>query len=597
MAAIQLARHLGAEVFATASPAKWPALRSLGLDDAHIASSRDAAFEGQFRQATGGRGVGVVLNSLTGDLLEASLRLLPPGGRFIEMGKADTRDPGQVAAAHPGVTYQAFDLIEAGPARISEMLGELMRLLAAGTLAPLPVTTWEAGRAAEAFRYISQARHTGKVILRMPPRPGPAGTVLVTGGTGTLGAVVARHLAGRHQVRHLVLASRSGPAAAGAGALAARLAQAGAAVRVLAAGAADREQAAALVAAASADGPLAGVIHLAGVAEDATITALDAGKVERVLAPKAAGAWHLHEATAGAGLGMFVMFSSAAGVLGTPGQGNYAAANAVLDALAARRQAAGLPGLALAWGPIDLMGEGELTRMRRSGFPPLTSRQALELMDAGLAAAAPAVLAAHIDMTALAAQARSGILPPLLSGLLPAQPRRAVATLAGRLAGLDDTARREVLEQAVRAQAATVLGHATPDAIDPARAFTDLGFDSLTSVELRNRLAAATTLPLPATLVFDYPDPDTLTTHLHTQLLPADIDHGMNSDEDRIRKALVAVPLSRLRDAGLLDALLRLADLHDDALASGGDKKAEAIDTLDAESLVRMAFDSEGTTL
>ena len=184
MAAIQLAGHLGAEVFATASPAKWQVLRSLGVADDHIASSRSAEFEDAFRAVTGGRGVDVVLNSLTGELTDASLRLLADGGRLIEMGKADIRDPRQVARDHPGTAYRAFDLMEVEPERIGEMLGELMGLFAAGVLRPLPVTAWDVRRAPEAFRYISQARHTGKVVLTMPPRLGGSRHPLERPGAG-----------------------------------------------------------------------------------------------------------------------------------------------------------------------------------------------------------------------------------------------------------------------------------------------------------------------------------------------------------------------------------------------------------------------------
>nr|WP_324606327.1 polyketide synthase [Streptomyces sp. NRRL B-3253] len=190
MAAIQLARHMGAEVFATASEPKWETLRGLGLDDAHIASSRDLGFEEKFREETGGAGMDVVLNALAGDFVDASLRITASGGRFLEMGKTDIRDPHAVG----DVRYRAFDLGEAGPDRTGEMLSELLGLFAEGALRPLPVRAWDVRRAREAFRFMSQARHVGKIVLTMPPRWNPEGTVLVTGGTGGLGREVARHL-------------------------------------------------------------------------------------------------------------------------------------------------------------------------------------------------------------------------------------------------------------------------------------------------------------------------------------------------------------------------------------------------------------------
>ncbi|WP_461030557.1 zinc-binding dehydrogenase, partial [Streptomyces sparsus] len=210
-AAVQLARHLGAEVYGTASPAKWHAVRAAGLDEAHLASSRDLSFEQQFLEATGGRGVDLVLDSLAREFVDASLRLLPRGGRFLEMGKTDVRDPRQVAADHTGVAYRAFDLVEAGPDRVGEMLAELTELFDRGVLRPLPMAVWDVRRAPEAFRFLSQAQHVGKVVLTVPAAPDPEGTVLLTGGTGGLGRLTARHLVAERGVRHLLIASRRGP--------------------------------------------------------------------------------------------------------------------------------------------------------------------------------------------------------------------------------------------------------------------------------------------------------------------------------------------------------------------------------------------------
>ncbi|MGW1275217.1 MDR/SDR family oxidoreductase, partial [Streptomyces sp. NPDC002491] len=233
-AAVQLARHLGAEVYGTASPAKWDALRAAGLDDARTASSRDLGFEERLRAATHGRGFDVVLDSLAREFVDASLRLLPRGGRFLEMGKTDVRDPGQIAADHPGVVYRAFDLIEAGPDRIGEILADLADLFGRGVLRPLPMAVWDVRRAPDAFRYVSQARHVGKVVLTLPAAPDPAGTVLLTGGPGGLGRITARHLVAEHGVRHLLIAGRRGPDAPGAAELRAELAELGAEVTVAA---------------------------------------------------------------------------------------------------------------------------------------------------------------------------------------------------------------------------------------------------------------------------------------------------------------------------------------------------------------------------
>ena len=349
--------------------------------------------------------------------------------------------------------------------------------------------------------------------------------MLVSGGTGTLGGLVAGHLAARYQVAELVLASRRGPAAPGAAGLAAGLAAAGAGVRVAACDVADQAAVHALAGWAAGPGGLAGVVHLAGTAADATIRVLDERLLGRALAAKAAGAWHLHEATAAMNLAAFVVFSSAAGVLGSPGQGNYAAASTFLDALATWRHQHGLPALSLAWAVTGHLPEPDLARMRTAGLIPVDPPRALDLLDAALAGARPAVLAAGIDTRVLATRARSGELPALLRGLVPGPARTtppgpAPAGLAAQLAGLDTSTRHQAVLQLIQAQAAAVLGHRTPHAIDPGTPFRDLGFDSPTAVELRNHLTTATSLRLPATLIFDYPTPTALATHLVDLVVP-----------------------------------------------------------------------------
>ncbi|WP_172381392.1 type I polyketide synthase [Streptomyces sp. MNP-20] len=533
MAAIQLARHLGAEVHATASPPKWRVLHELGIPAERVASSRTLEYEDRFRSAGGGRGVDVVLNSLTADHVDASLRLLADGGRFLEMGKTDIRDEEQVAAVRTGVGYWAYDALDAGMDRVAGILAELMDLFEQGVLKPLPTTLFDLRQAPEAFRFMAQARHTGKVVLTVERPLDPRGTVLVTGGTGDLGAQVARHLVAHYGVRHLTLVSRRGAAAPGAPELRAELAAAGATAELVACDVSDRAALAATLAAIPAEHPLTGVVHCAAALDDGVLEALDADRVERVFAPKADAAYHLHELTLDRDLALFVVFSSAAGVLGGPGQGNYAAANSVLDALIHARRAAGLPGVSLAWGwwgqgsgLTGTLGAADRERFARAGVLAMSPREGLGLFDAALAHHLPVMVPVKLDLPGLA---RAGAVPPLLKALArPAGTGRRVAGSAGdssgaeglrrRLAALTAPEQERSLMDLVSRQVATVLGHAQGTAVEAARPFTEMGFDSLTAVELRNRLSQATGLRMPATLTFDHPTPLALTRHLHQQL-------------------------------------------------------------------------------
>jgi mycoketide-CoA synthase len=529
MAATRLARVLGAEVYGTASAGKWGTLRAEGFSGDRIGSSRDLSFVDTFA----GRGFDVVLNSLSGEFVDASAGLLAAGGRFLEMGKTDIRDADAMHAAHPGISYRAFDLNDAGPDHHAHLLGVLGELFESGRVAPLPVTGWDVRQARDAFRYLSQARHVGKVVLALPRALDPAGSVLVTGGTGGLGQQIARHLADRHGVRHLVLASRRGAAADGAERLRAELAAAGTEVTLAACDTADRDALAALLAGIPAEHPLTGVLHLAGTLDDVPLDRLTAGQLDATMRSKVDGAAALAELTAGADLAAFVLFSSLAGTAGNPGQANYAAANTFLDALAAHRHRHGRPGTALAWGPWQPVGgmtaalsDADRARIARSGVLPLSEVDGLALLDAALAAGRPNAVPAALDLSVLRTRAAAGELPPLLRGLVRTSTRRAAAAgvagvgeLRERLAGMSEPDRRRSLDELVRGQVAAVLGHGAGELVEADRAFATLGFDSLTAVELRNRLNTATGLRLPATLLFDHPTAAALTAFLRTELL------------------------------------------------------------------------------
>ncbi len=573
MAAVQLARSWGAEVFATASRGKWETLRAMGFDDDHIGDSRTLEFEEKFLAATGGAGVDVVLNSLAGDFTDASLRLLVPGGRFIEMGKTDVRDPDAIAERYRGVQYRAFDLMEAGPDRTAAMLAEIVGLLTNGVLRPLPLKTFDVRCAAAAYRFVSQARHIGKIVLTVPNGPGrmlsgcggglAGSSVVITGGTGMAGSALACHLVDRYGVAHVVLVSRAGAEAAGIAELVERLEGAGARVSVVACDVADRDAVAAMLAQLPADYPLRGVIHAAGILDDGLISTLTPDRVDAVLRAKVDGAWNLHELTQDMDLSAFVVFSSMAGIVGTPGQANYAAANSFLDGLAEYRRSRGLPGVSLAWGLWEQasamtahLGDRDKARMSRMGLAPLSTEQACESFDTALLVDRPVLVAARLDRAALSDN--TAALPPLLRELVSRPTRRVVddtdarASMTGltaRLHGLSPEARLRELVDLVCGNAATVLGLPNPADIDAARAFQELGFDSLTAVELRNRLKTATGLTLPPTLIFDYPTPALLGAHLDTQLATHAAGEATDGGPN---------PMARFNDiAGELQALLR----------------------------------------
>ncbi|MFZ1925212.1 MAG: type I polyketide synthase, partial [Solirubrobacteraceae bacterium] len=345
----------------------------------------------------------------------------------------------------------------------------------------------------------------------------PGGTVLVTGGTGGLGSLVARHLAREHGVRHLLLASRRGPQGEGAEELVKELAEHGCAAYVMACDIADRDELAGLIESIPSQRPLTAVIHAAGVLEDGMIESLGVEQLERVLRPKVDAVVNLDELTEDMELSDFVLFSSFAGVIGSSGQSNYAAANAFVDALAQSRRMRGLAGTSLAWGMwaqgtgmTKVVAGGGVGRLRRLGVTALSSEEGLRVFDTALGARRSLLVPVRLDMAALRAQARMGVLPALLRRLVrvpPARPRDGGSSLSRRLASVPEAERAGVVLGLVRKHVAAVAGHDTPDEIDPERTFKDLGFDSLAAVELRNLLEQVTGLRLPATLVFDHPTP------------------------------------------------------------------------------------------
>lgn len=524
MAAVQIAQLQGAEVYGTASQPKWPALRQWGLDDDHIASSRDLTFVEHFGKTAPGRSFDIVLNSLAKEFIDTSLSMLVEGGRFLEMGKIDLREQAWIDQHHPGVTYRVYNLPEAGPECIQEMLLSLATLFAEGKLKPLPHRTFPIDKTSDALRFMAQARHIGKVVL-VPAQQRhfvqSDGAVLITGGVGGLGRYIAKWLVTKHEVKDFVLTSRRGLASPGAEAFVAELSELGAEATVVACDAAEAKQLETVMSTFDQARPLRGIVHAAGVLDDGVLSALTPERLETVFAPKLDGAWNLHQLSQDMALDFFIMFSSLSGVMGTPGQGNYAAANAFLDALAHHRQARGLCASSIAWGAWDgqgmaaLLSEADRTRFSRQGMDALTPEEGAELLEAAVMGSRPLTVAAALDLTRLQRTFEEGGagVPALFRSLFgnAASARSQSSSSSGEnlrqiLSETAPEAQESVVLQMVREEVARTLEFSSPEDVDINLSLQDIGIDSLTAVLMRNQLADMTGLALPAKIAFDHPN-------------------------------------------------------------------------------------------
>jgi acyl transferase domain-containing protein/aryl carrier-like protein len=466
------------------------------------------------------RALRLVQEWLTDARLAATRLVLVTAGAVAARADEEVSDPagaavwGLVRSAqteHPG-RFVLVD-IEPGGGGVDQLIGAIT--------SGEPQTAVRSGAVREPRLAAVRGRRSAAAAGSGPWRPDR--TVLITGGTGMLGGLLARHLVRRHGVRRLALLSRRGPAAPGADGLVAELTALGAEVSVLACDAADRPALAGALARLRKDAPLGAVVHTAGVLDDGTVTGLTPGRLRRVLRAKSTAALNLHELTRGDDLSAFVLFSSVIGILGGAGQANYSAANNVLDALAHQRRALGLPAVSLAWGLWNpeagiaaSLSDVDIARMARSGLAPLSAQRGIELFDAALAADEPVLVPAALDAKAL--RTRSGSLPKVLAGLAPAGAARPGtapgASLRERMAELPEAERPSALLAFVREQIAAVMGYASADAVEPGREFWELGLDSLTALELTGRLTTAAGLRLPATLVFDHPSAAALAQYL-----------------------------------------------------------------------------------
>ena len=533
LAAIQWVQAAGAEVFATASAPKQGYLRSLGVE--HVFDSRQTAFGEEILEATGGAGVDIVLNSLTGEgFIEASLACLRQGGRFVEMARRDILSEGEMAAARPDVRYHILELDvlkKTDPEAVGRVFRDVMARVAAGELQPIVHSRWPLAEAGAALRFMRSARHLGKIVVTAPPlrqgRLRPDRAYLVTGGLGGIGCAVAEWLADRG-AGTIVLNGRREPDPAAEDTIRA-LRERGVTVRVELADVSDSAAVDAMLARIDRDlPPLGGVIHSVGVLSDAALTNQSWESFEMVLRPKILGAWHLHRATLDRDLDLFVLFSSRVGVMGNPGQANHAAANAFLDQLAGHRRALGLAGQAIAWGAWSEIGEaaeqrGRIERQRAAlGGRWFTPQQGIRALDQLVRqdVTHSVVMAMDWGVFAEAVPDRPPLVEDLLSSTSEAEdePSSSSDDLLTRLRGPVGRDRQDLLVRFLQGEVQAVLRLSS--APSPTVGFFDLGMDSLMAVEFRNRLNRAFTgvYTAPNTVVFDYPDIAKLAAHLDEAL-------------------------------------------------------------------------------
>ncbi|WP_033819470.1 type I polyketide synthase [Kitasatospora sp. MBT63] len=535
-AAAHLARLAGAEVFATASPHKWPLLKAQGIE--HVMNSRTLDFADEIERITGGRGVDIVLNSLNKDYIPAGMRALGTGGRFIELGKVGAWTPEQVAAERPDVTYHNFDLSELPQDQLIPLNQEIMRtviaLVESGQLPPIVATAYTLDEVEEAFGVLSRGANVGKLVLDFAGERAPAArevaispdrTYLITGGLGALGLVTAEKLVDLG-ARHLALVSRRPEPVEDVKHLFDRLAER-AEVTVLQGDIAEPADVARIMAAlAGGAHPVAGIIHSAGTVDDRPVPAQTWESLDEVFRAKVYGTWLLHEAAAALpDLDFFVGYSSAASVVGAPGQSNYAAANYFLDTLLHWRAGQGLPALSVNWGPWAEVGmsarldDSLIKKWEDEGIRLFTPAKGTRALASVLGRPVAQVVAGEADWDRFTAA--KPVSDALYELLVKAGADSARTLDLDALTALPKAERLVVIDEFVRSKVADVLHFEDADAIDSYTEFVQLGLDSLVAVELKNSLEAAFRVPLPPSLAFDHPSAGQLSEFLEQQITPA----------------------------------------------------------------------------
>ncbi len=530
MAAVQLAQQAGAEIFATAgSDEKRALLKSRGVQ--HVMDSRSLAFADEIMRLTNGDGVDLVLNSLADDFIPKSFSALKAGGRFFEIGKRGVWSPEQVANLGRDINYHIVylgELIDQDPELAQSLFRELMDGFANGALKPLPAREFALDSAADAFRFMAQAKHVGKIVLTQsanqlsqPLTMVADATYLITGGLGGIGLVTARWLVEKG-ARHLVLMGRHKASEAARETIHA-LEQIGAQIVVVQADVAQRDQVAqALADIAQTMPPLRGAIHAAGVLDDGILTQQTWERIENVLKPKVYGAQNLHDLTQALSLDFFVLYGAGAAIIGSAGQSNYAAANAYLDALAHYRHARGLPATSVDWGAWSQVGMAAhlSERMAQLGLGIIAPEQGMQMLDQIFSSNPTQVVAMPLDVTRFKASHPAPLFSDLVGAPSKSEPVKSVDTILKRLADASPNKRKGIVHAYVREHSLRILGLDPKYDLDPQQPLHELGLDSLMAVELRNALAASFQRSLPSTLLFDHPTVYALTEFLAPEILP-----------------------------------------------------------------------------
>ena len=550
-AAVQIAQLAGAEIFATASPSKWEFLKSQGIK--HIMNSRTLDFANQIMELTAGGGVDVAINSLNGEYIPKSLSVLAPQGRFVEIGKIGIWNQQQVQEKRPDVSYFPFGLgevVQQQPEVMRQLSEALTQKWNQGEFVALPHKVFSSQEVTEAFRYMQQAKHIGKVVVEMPQAKGEEksiqseGSYLITGGLGALGLEVAQWMV-KQGAKHLVLSGRRAPGE-NAQKVIGELETAGVSVSVMLGDISRQEDVAKTLEAISTSlPPLKGVIHAAGVLDDGVLQQMSWQQFTKVMAPKVEGTWHLHQLTKDLPLDFFVCFSSIVSLFGSLGQGNYAAANAFMDALAHYRRGLGLPGLSINWGSWASVGMAasldnlNQKRLESSGMMAIEPERGMQALESLLSNSPSQVGVLPIDWSKFVRQLPDGVKIPFLQALISVEPSLTKkSAFREQLETARISERQELLTNQIRSLIAKTLGWTDTQKIGMRQPLLDLGLDSLMAVELKNRLESSLSTNLRSTLLFDYPTVEALVEYLASDVIPlefsSDLDETENVEQEEI---------------------------------------------------------------